>query len=79
MSYLTQKTIKNNISFSGVSLHSGLDVNVCIKPAEADFGIVFKRIDLKSNNLVYPNFINVLFILTHLTLYLVYIHTLQIR
>ena len=59
MSYLTQKTVKENVSFSGVALHSGLNVNVCIKPAEADFGIVFKRIDLKSNNLVYPNFINV--------------------
>ena len=59
MSYLTQKTVKKNVSFSGVALHSGLNVNVCIKPAEADFGIVFKRIDLKSNNLVYPNFINV--------------------
>ena len=32
---------------------------MCIKPAEPDFGIVFKRVDLKSNNLVYPNFINV--------------------
>ena len=59
MSYLKQKTIKENVSFSGVALHSGLNVNVCIKPAEADFGIVFKRIDLKSNNLVYPNFVNV--------------------
>ena len=59
MSYLTQKTVKENVSFSGVALHSGLNVNVCIKPAEADFGIVFKRIDLKSNNLVYPNFVNV--------------------
>ena len=59
MSYLTQKTIKNNISFSGVSLHSGLDVNVCIKPASPNNGIVFKRVDLKNNNLVYPNFMNV--------------------
>lgn len=59
MSYLTQKTIKNNISFSGVSLHSGLDVNVCIKPAYPNYGIVFKRVDLKNNNLVYPNFMNV--------------------
>ena len=59
MSYLTQKTVKQNISFKGVALHSGLNVNICIKPAEPDFGIVFKRIDLKSNNLVYPNFINV--------------------
>jgi UDP-3-O-[3-hydroxymyristoyl] N-acetylglucosamine deacetylase len=59
VSYLTQKTIKNNISFSGISLHSGLDVNVCIKPASPNNGIVFKRVDLKNNNLVYPNFMNV--------------------
>jgi UDP-3-O-[3-hydroxymyristoyl] N-acetylglucosamine deacetylase len=59
VSYLTQKTIKNNVSFSGVALHSGVDVNICIKPAEPNYGIVFKRIDLKNNNLVYPNFMNV--------------------
>ena len=59
MSYLTQKTIKNKISFSGIALHSGLNVNVCIEPAEPDFGIVFKRVDLKLNNIIYPNFNNV--------------------
>ena len=59
MSYLTQKTIKKSVSFSGVALHSGVNVNVIIKPADPNFGIVFKRIDLKSNNLVYPNFANV--------------------
>ncbi len=59
MSYLTQKTIKKNISFTGIALHSGLNVNVCIKPAEPDFGIVFKRVDLKLNNIIYPNFNNV--------------------
>ena len=59
MSYLTQKTIKNDLSFSGIALHSGLNVNVCIKPAEPNFGIVFKRVDLKNNNLIYPNFANV--------------------
>jgi UDP-3-O-[3-hydroxymyristoyl] N-acetylglucosamine deacetylase len=59
VSYLTQKTIKNNVSFSGIALHSGLDVNICIKPAEPNFGIVFKRVDCKENNLVYPNFMNV--------------------
>ena len=59
MSYLTQKTVKNNVSFDGVALHSGLNVNVCIKPAEPNFGIVFKRVDLKNNNFVYPNFMNV--------------------
>ena len=59
MSYLTQKTIKKNVTFSGVALHSGVNVNVIIKPADPNFGIVFKRIDLKDNNLVYPNFANV--------------------
>ena len=59
MSYLTQKTVKNNISFSGIALHSGLNVNVCIKPAKPEFGIIFKRVDLKSNNIIFPNFSNV--------------------
>ena len=59
MSYLTQKTIKTNVSFSGIALHSGLNVNVCIKPADPNFGIIFKRIDIKTNNLIYPNFVNV--------------------
>ena len=59
VSYLTQKTIKNNVSFVGIALHSGLNVNLCIKPAEPNFGIVFKRVDLKNNNLIYPSFMNV--------------------
>ncbi len=59
VSYLTQKTVKKNVTFNGVALHSGLDVNLTIKPANPNFGIVFKRIDLKDNNLVYPNFANV--------------------
>ena len=59
MSYLTQKTIKNNVSFSGVALHSGHNVNIVIRPAEPDCGIVFKRVDIESNNILYPNFNNV--------------------
>ncbi len=59
MSYLTQKTIKKNVSFNGVALHSGVNVNICIKPAQPNFGIVFKRVDLNTNNLVFPNFMNV--------------------
>ena len=59
MSYLTQKTIKNKVSFSGIALHSGLNVNLSINPADPDFGIVFKRVDMKTNNLVYPNYVNV--------------------
>ena len=59
MTYLTQKTLKSNISFSGIALHTGLNVNVCIRQAQPNFGVVFKRIDLKSNNLIYPYFMNV--------------------
>ena len=59
MTYLTQKTLKSSVSFDGVALHSGLNVNLTIKPAKPDFGIVFKRVDLETNNLVYPNFNNV--------------------
>ena len=59
MSLLNQKTIKNSVSFSGVGLHSGKPVKICVKPSSPDTGIVFKRIDLKDNNLVYPNFMNV--------------------
>ena len=59
VSYLTQKTIKKKVSFSGTALHSGLNVNLSVNPAEPNFGIVFKRVDLKTNNLVYPNFMNV--------------------
>ena len=59
MSLLNQKTIKNPVNFQGIGLHSGKQVNVCLKNAKPDTGIVFKRVDLKSNNLVYPNFMNV--------------------
>ncbi len=59
MSYLTQKTIKESVSFSGIALHSGHLVNISVKPAEPNFGIVFKRIDIKNNNLIHPNFMNV--------------------
>ena len=59
MSYLTQKTIKMPVSFSGVALHNGLNVNVTLKSAKPNEGIVFKRVDLKNNNLIYPNFLNV--------------------
>ena len=59
MSYLTQKTIRKSVSFSGIALHNGLNVNVNLKSAKPNEGIVFKRVDLKSNNLVYPNFLNV--------------------
>ena len=59
MSDLNQKTVDKKINFSGVGLHSGQLVKVTIKPSEPNTGIIFKRVDLKSNNLVIPNFSNV--------------------
>ncbi|MBD1135033.1 UDP-3-O-[3-hydroxymyristoyl] N-acetylglucosamine deacetylase [Pelagibacterales bacterium SAG-MED47] len=59
MSALNQKTVRNTINFNGVGLHSGESVNLNIKPAEPNSGIVFRRIDLRNNNLVYPSFENV--------------------
>ena len=59
MSLLNQKTIKKEVSFSGIGLHSGKQVKICIKPSDPNTGIVFKRVDLKENNLIYPNFMNV--------------------
>jgi UDP-3-O-[3-hydroxymyristoyl] N-acetylglucosamine deacetylase len=59
MSILNQKTINKNIIFRGNGLHSGLAVTMTIKPAEPNSGIIFKRIDLKKNNIVIPNIFNV--------------------
>jgi len=56
MSYLNQKTIKSPVSFEGVGLHSGLFTEITIKPAKPNTGILFKRVDLKENNIVIPNF-----------------------
>ena len=59
MSLLNQKTIKKPVTFSGIGLHSGKPSKICVKPSSPDTGIVFKRIDKKDNNLIYPNFMNV--------------------
>ena len=59
MKLLTQKTINSPIKFSGIGLHSGKISNISLKPSEPNSGIIFKRTDLKLNNLVFPNFSNV--------------------
>ena len=59
MSVLNQKTINQNLTFKGIGLHSGLEATMTIKPAEPNSGIVFKRIDLRENNIIIPNIFNV--------------------
>ena len=51
MSGLNQKTIKKNICLKGIGLHSGNDVSLTIKPAKPNSGIIFKRVDIKNNNM----------------------------
>ena len=59
MSILNQKTINKNITFKGFGLHGGLEVTMTLKPAVPNSGIIFKRTDLKKNNIIIPNIFNV--------------------
>lgn len=43
---LKQRTLKQSISATGVGLHSGEKVTLTLKPAPADHGVVFQRVDL---------------------------------
>ena len=54
-----QKTIKEKIDLQGVGLHNGVEVNLTIKPSKPNTGIIFKRIDMNSNNIIHANFKNV--------------------
>ena len=44
-----QQTIKENISFSGAGIHTGVLTNMTLKPAKEDTGIRFVRVDLDKN------------------------------
>ena len=59
MSVLNQKTINDIITFRGIGLHTGLQANLTIKPAEPNTGIIFKRTDINNNNIIIPNLFNV--------------------
>jgi len=59
VSILNQKTINKDITFKGVGLHSGLEATMILKPAAPNAGIIFKRTDLKKNNIIIPNIFNV--------------------
>ena len=59
MSSLNQKTIKKEINLKGIGLHTGKEVSMKINPAEPNSGIIFKRTDLKGNNIIIPNVFNV--------------------
>ena len=55
-----QKTIKETIEFKGVGLHNGVRANLCLKPAEVNSGIKFKRTDVDSaESIIEANYQNV--------------------
>ena len=54
-----QKTLNSEVSFSGIGLHLGKNVDVTLIPANSNSGITFKRTDLEKNNEVIANFKNV--------------------
>ena len=60
MSILNQKTIARKISFSGIGIHTGQNVNLTINPSLPNTGIIFKRVDLKSKNIIIPIYSNVI-------------------
>ncbi|KUJ62478.1 bifunctional UDP-3-O-[3-hydroxymyristoyl] N-acetylglucosamine deacetylase/3-hydroxyacyl-ACP dehydratase [Flavobacterium sp. ANB] len=47
-----QKTIKNEISLTGVGLHTGKEVTMTFKPAPIDNGFTFVRIDLQGQPVI---------------------------
>ena len=59
MSLLNQKTIKKSIHIEGVGLHSGEKVKLDIHPSNPNSGIIFKRVDVQSNNIILPSVFNV--------------------
>lgn len=56
MNEIYQKTICRPIIFQGIGLHSGKNSKIAVLPGSSDQGIIFKRIDLKKNNIVLANY-----------------------
>jgi UDP-3-O-[3-hydroxymyristoyl] N-acetylglucosamine deacetylase len=56
----SQKTIREPIELQGIGLHNGTKVNLFLKPAEVNTGIIFKRIDIdNSKNIIEASYKNV--------------------
>ena len=43
---LKQRTLKSLVRATGVGLHTGQRINLALRPAQPDTGIVFRRVDL---------------------------------
>ena len=47
-----QKTLNRSVKCSGVGVHSGIFIDMIIKPAKEDQGIIFIRSDMDGNNMI---------------------------
>ena len=56
---LRQRTVADEVSCTGVGLHSGRKVKLTIKPAVPNSGITFERVDILPNCSVKASFDNV--------------------
>jgi UDP-3-O-[3-hydroxymyristoyl] N-acetylglucosamine deacetylase len=56
---LRQRTVAHEVSCKGIGLHSGRKVKLTIKPAAANSGISFERVDISPNHSVKASFDNV--------------------
>ena len=60
MSRHLQKTLNDSIQLEGVGLHNGVNANLCLKPADVNSGIIFKRTDIEdSKNIIKASYKNV--------------------
>ncbi len=46
MTMLNQRTLRNEIRATGIGIHTGEKIFMALKPAPANTGIVFRRIDV---------------------------------
>ena len=60
MKKINQKTLRDVIKLKGIGLHNGKNVNLKIIPAGIDTGIIFKRTDIKAENIIHADFKNVI-------------------
>ncbi len=54
-----QRTLKSEVSYTGIGLHSGREVHATLKPAPEDTGIVFVRKDLSGEPQIHAKAQNV--------------------
>lgn len=56
---MKQRTIQKQVTLSGVGLHTGCEVSLTLCPAEANYGIRFRRLDLPGTPVIKADVSNV--------------------